>query len=64
MQPHKNPHFQGAQTTHGVIGLTPKSGGQQLKKYYQACTTDELPPRLFAVLKKLDEEIEPSAKGS
>jgi hypothetical protein len=30
--------------------------GQQLRQYYSACTTDELPPRLLAALKKLDEE--------
>jgi hypothetical protein len=30
--------------------------GQTLKDYYQACTTDELPPQLLTVLKKLDEE--------
>ena len=30
--------------------------GQTLKDYYQACTTDELPPRLLAVLKGLDED--------
>jgi len=30
--------------------------GQKLKKLYQACATDELPPRLLAALKKLDEE--------
>jgi hypothetical protein len=34
----------------------------ELKKYYQACTTEQLPPRLLVVLKKLDEEIEPSAE--
>jgi len=27
-----------------------------LRKNYQACMTDELPPRLLAALKKLDEE--------
>lgn len=27
-----------------------------LRKYYQACLTDELPPRLRATVKKLDEE--------
>jgi hypothetical protein len=36
--------------------------GQKLKAYYQACTTQELPPRLLAALKKLDEEIESSAE--
>jgi hypothetical protein len=35
---------------------------EELKEYYQACTTEELPPRLLAALKKLDEETEPSAK--
>ena len=30
--------------------------GHLLKKHYQACTTDELPPLLLALLKKLDEE--------
>jgi hypothetical protein len=34
--------------------------GQQLRAYYRACTTEELPPRLLAALKRLDEEIEPS----
>lgn len=30
--------------------------GHQLKEYYQAFTTEELPPRLLAVVKRLDEE--------
>jgi hypothetical protein len=30
--------------------------GQQLKKYYRACTTEELPPELLALLKNLDDE--------
>ena len=30
--------------------------GHLLKKHYQACVSDELPPRLLAALKKLDEE--------
>jgi len=34
----------------------------KLRAHYQACATEELPPRLLAVLKKLDEEIEPSAE--
>jgi predicted GTPase len=33
--------------------------GQQLKNYYQAYTTEELPPRLRALIKKLDEEFQP-----
>jgi hypothetical protein len=41
---------------------TNKIIGHQLRAYYQACTTEELPPRLVATLKKLDEEIEPSAE--
>jgi hypothetical protein len=36
--------------------------GHKLRAHYQACTTEELPPRLLAVLKNLDEEIEPSAE--
>jgi hypothetical protein len=30
--------------------------GHLLKNYYQACTSQELPPRLLTALKKLDEE--------
>jgi hypothetical protein len=36
--------------------------GQQLKVYYQAYTNEQLPPRLLALVKKLDEEIEPTAQ--
>jgi hypothetical protein len=32
--------------------------GKQLRDYYQSCISEELPPRLLAVLKKLDEDIE------
>ena len=28
-----------------------------LKEYYRACTTEELPPQLLTVLKKLDGEL-------
>jgi len=31
--------------------------GQQLKEHYRACATEELPPRLVALLKKLDHEL-------
>jgi hypothetical protein len=41
---------------------TNKIIGHKLRAHYQRCTTEELPPRLLAVLKKLDEEIEPSPK--
>ena len=34
--------------------------GLQLKAHYQAVVTEELPPRLLALLKKFDEETEPS----
>jgi hypothetical protein len=34
--------------------------GQQLKMYYEALATEELPPRLLALLKKFDEETESS----
>jgi hypothetical protein len=36
--------------------FTSEQIGHQLKKYYQARITEELPPRLLAVIKKLDEE--------
>ena len=36
--------------------------GHLLKKHYQACVTNELPPRLLAALKKLDEE-QPELSG-
>jgi hypothetical protein len=29
----------------------------ELKEYYRACTTGELPAQLFALSKKLDEEL-------
>jgi hypothetical protein len=29
----------------------------ELKKYYRACTTGELPPQLFALSKKLDDQL-------
>jgi hypothetical protein len=29
----------------------------ELKEYYQACTTGELPPHLTTLSKKLDEEL-------
>jgi hypothetical protein len=32
--------------------------GQQLRDYYRACATEELPPRLLALIKKLDEKPE------
>ena len=34
--------------------------GLQLKAHYQALATEELPPRLLALLKRLDEETERS----
>jgi hypothetical protein len=43
---------------------TNKLIGQKLRTYYQTCTTEELPPRLLALLRKLDEEAETSAKAS
>ena len=33
-----------------------------LRAYYQAYATEELPPRLLALIKKFDEETEPSAE--
>jgi Anti-sigma factor NepR len=31
--------------------------GRQLRKHYQACTTEQLPARLVALLEKLDHEV-------
>ena len=36
--------------------------GQQLRDHYQACTTEELPPRLVGLIKKLNEKPERSAE--
>ena len=36
--------------------------GQLLRAHYQTHATEELPPRLLALIKKLDEETEPSAE--
>jgi hypothetical protein len=36
--------------------------GQQLQTYYQAYTTEELPPRLRALIQKLTEETQLSAE--
>jgi hypothetical protein len=30
---------------------------EELKEYYRACTTGELPPQLLTLSKKLDEEL-------
>ena len=30
---------------------------EELKEYYQACTTGELPPQLLTLSKRLDEEL-------
>jgi hypothetical protein len=30
---------------------------EELKEYYQACTTGELPPQLLTLLKKLEDEL-------
>ena len=38
--------------------------GQQLRGYYHSCFSEELPPSLLAVLKKLDEETELSGQQS
>jgi len=34
--------------------------GQQLRDYYRVYATEELPPRLLALIKKLDEESDPT----
>jgi Anti-sigma factor NepR len=34
--------------------------GEQLREYYRAYATEEVPPRLLALIKKLDEKSGPS----
>jgi hypothetical protein len=47
-----------AHQTNGLIGVSPETElDDELKKYYRACTTGELPPQLLALSKKLDEEL-------
>ena len=36
----------------------------ELKEYYRACTTGELPPQLLALSKKLDDELLKSKTNS
>jgi hypothetical protein len=51
MQPHKKP------TAWHDWSHAKERIGQQLQKYYQACPTEDLPPRLVALVKKLGEEL-------
>jgi Anti-sigma factor NepR len=44
-------------TVHRLDQRVRKRIGQQLKHYYGSCIDEELPPRLLAVLKKLEEEM-------
>jgi hypothetical protein len=37
--------------------LTQNRITKELKEYYQACTTGELPPQLLTLSKRLDEEL-------
>jgi hypothetical protein len=41
---------------------TNKVIGQQLRAYYRACISEELPPRLHALTKKFAQETEPPAE--
>jgi hypothetical protein len=54
--------YRTSRQTHHRAAETNKIIGDQLRAYYRACMTEELPPRLLALLKKLDEETEPSAE--
>jgi Anti-sigma factor NepR len=44
--------------------LTKAQIGHQLKKHYQAYTTEELPPRLLALIKKLNHEEPEQPEGA
>jgi hypothetical protein len=39
------------------LSLIKEQIGLQLRNYYRMCTTEELPPQLLALLKKLDQEL-------
>jgi hypothetical protein len=43
--------------------LARKRIDEELKEYYWAVTTEEIPPRSLALLKRLEEETEPSAEN-
>jgi hypothetical protein len=43
---------------HGLDQRLKERIGQQLREYYQLYISEELPARLLAVLKKLEEETE------
>lgn len=59
MEKAKNQKSQSRKRTPGELrdwSFTRMHMGQQLKKHYQACMTDELPPRLLALINRLDKE--------
>jgi hypothetical protein len=39
------------------LSLIKEQIGLQLRDYYRTCATEELPPQLLALLKKLDQEL-------
>ena len=63
MQQIKKPRFSKRTAEEGRDwSYTKERIGLQLKAHYQAVATEQLPPRLLALLKRLDEEPEPSAE--
>ncbi len=44
------------------LSLIKEQIGEQLRDYYRACATEELPPQLLTLLKKLNQEI-PEEQG-
>ena len=63
MQRTKKPRFSKRTAEEGCDwSYTKERIGLQLKAHYQAVATEQLPPRLLALLKRLDEESEPSAE--
>jgi predicted metal-dependent hydrolase len=57
MQPAKK-HVRSGELLHR--DQTREQIGQKLRDYYRAYSTEELPPRLLALIKKLDEKADPS----
>jgi len=46
------------QHANGAIDVqTRERIGQRLRDYYRACATEELPPQLLTLLKKLNQEL-------
>jgi hypothetical protein len=58
MEPHKKPTFSKRTDDWWVDWCQTRDRiGEKLREFYRANMTDELPPRLLALIKKLDQKI-------